>query len=199
MTLAMMFIRSSLEMVKMDPEDWAVMGWTLLVLATVAEMETAIFCVDNMSRYYGQNVCKNYKNICWIVGDDCCKRKKTCPYSSFKRKIWKNGLQKWNLCEKLGKKHLYYKKSTVNSQSQWSTTMMTSARWCNLMTSARADVVVMTSAMTSTSDQRRVRRVIQFSPKLWSTREGTWSIRWGQFFSGDIDQRKTISMTATMS
>ena len=28
-------------MVKMDPEDWAVMGWTLLVLATVAEMETA--------------------------------------------------------------------------------------------------------------------------------------------------------------
>ena len=88
------------------------------------------------------------------------------------------------------------KKSMVNSQSQWSTTMMTSARWCNLMTSARADVIVMTSAMTSTGDQRHV---IQFSPKLWSTREGMWSIRWGQFFSGDVDQRKTIPMTATVS
>ena len=91
------------------------------------------------------------------------------------------------------------KKLTVNSQSQWSTTMMTSTRWCNLMTSARADVVVMTSAMTSTSDQRRVRRVIQFSPKLWSTHKGTWSVRWGQFFSGDVDRRKTIPMTTAVS
>ena len=46
MTLTMMFIRSSLEMVKVDPEDrdcveMGAMGWTLLVLATVvAEMET---------------------------------------------------------------------------------------------------------------------------------------------------------------
>ena len=46
MTLAMMFIRSSLEMVKVDPEDWdcaetGAIGWTLSVLATVAaEIET---------------------------------------------------------------------------------------------------------------------------------------------------------------
>ena len=47
MTLAMMFIRSSLEMVKVDPEDWdyvetEAMGWTLSMLAIVAaEMEIA--------------------------------------------------------------------------------------------------------------------------------------------------------------
>ena len=46
MTLAMIFIRSSLEMVKVDLEDLdfaetRVIGWTLSVLATVAaEMET---------------------------------------------------------------------------------------------------------------------------------------------------------------
>ena len=41
MTLAMMFIKSSLEMVKMDLEDRAI-GWSLSVLATVAtEIETA--------------------------------------------------------------------------------------------------------------------------------------------------------------
>ena len=41
MTLAMIFIRSSLEMEKVDPEDLdcaktGVIGWTLSVLATVA-------------------------------------------------------------------------------------------------------------------------------------------------------------------
>ena len=47
MTLAMMFIRSSLEMVKVDPEDQdcvktGAIGWSLSVLATVAaEIETA--------------------------------------------------------------------------------------------------------------------------------------------------------------
>ena len=47
MTLAMIFIRSSLEMEKVDPEDLdcaktGVIGWTLSVLATVAvEIETA--------------------------------------------------------------------------------------------------------------------------------------------------------------
>ena len=46
MTLGMMFIRSSLEMVKVDPEDWdsvetGAIGWTLSALATVAaEIET---------------------------------------------------------------------------------------------------------------------------------------------------------------
>ena len=46
-TLVMMFIRSSLEIVNVDPEDrecveTGAIGWTLLVLATiVAEMETA--------------------------------------------------------------------------------------------------------------------------------------------------------------
>ena len=45
MTLAMIFIRSSLEMVKVDPEDsdfakTGAISWTLSVLATVAaEME----------------------------------------------------------------------------------------------------------------------------------------------------------------
>ena len=47
MTLAMMFLRSSMEMVKVRPEDLdcaetGAIGWTLLVLATVAaEIETA--------------------------------------------------------------------------------------------------------------------------------------------------------------
>ena len=51
MTLAIMFLRSSVEMVKVDLEDLdsaetGVMGWTLSVLATVvAEMEiTDLLC-----------------------------------------------------------------------------------------------------------------------------------------------------------
>ena len=46
MTLAMMFLRSSVEMVKMRPQDldyaeMGAIGWTLAVLATVAaEIET---------------------------------------------------------------------------------------------------------------------------------------------------------------
>ena len=79
-------------MVKVDPEDWVVMAWTLSVLATVAEMETADLFVDSKSQYYGQNVWKNWKNVCWIVSNDCCK-KKTYPYPSFRSKICKkNGL-----------------------------------------------------------------------------------------------------------
>ena len=48
MTLAMMFLRSSVEMVKVRPEDsnyveMGAIGWTLLVLAIVAaETKTAI-------------------------------------------------------------------------------------------------------------------------------------------------------------
>ena len=48
MTLAMMFLRSSVEMVKVGPEDLdcaetGATGWTLLVLATVAaETEIAV-------------------------------------------------------------------------------------------------------------------------------------------------------------
>ena len=47
MTLAMMFLRSSMDMVKVCPEnldcvETGAMGWTILVLATVAaEIETA--------------------------------------------------------------------------------------------------------------------------------------------------------------
>ena len=47
MTLAMMFLRSSMDMVKVRPEDLdcvetGAIGWTLSVLATVAvEIETA--------------------------------------------------------------------------------------------------------------------------------------------------------------
>ena len=47
MTLAMMFLRSSVDMVKVQPEDLdrvetGAIGWTLSVLATVvAEIETA--------------------------------------------------------------------------------------------------------------------------------------------------------------
>ena len=46
MTLAMMFLRSSVEMVKMRPQDldyaeMVAIGWTLSVLATIAaEIET---------------------------------------------------------------------------------------------------------------------------------------------------------------
>ena len=49
MTLAMMFLRSSVNMVKVRPEDLdcaetGAIGWTLLVLATVAaEIDTADF------------------------------------------------------------------------------------------------------------------------------------------------------------
>ena len=99
-------------MVKVDPEDWdcaekGAIGWTLSVLATVvAKLKQLICCDDSKSQYCGQNVYKNCKNVCWIVGDDYFKRKKTCPYSSFRSKICKNGLQKWNLHEKLGKEHL---------------------------------------------------------------------------------------------
>ena len=48
MTLAMMFLRSSVEMVKVRPEDsdyveTGAIGWTLLVLAIVAaETETVV-------------------------------------------------------------------------------------------------------------------------------------------------------------
>ena len=47
------------------------------------------------------------------MSGDYCNKKKTCPYSSFRSKICKNGLQKWNLLEKLGKEHLDYQKSTL--------------------------------------------------------------------------------------
>ena len=60
--------------------------------------------------------------------------RKTCPYSSFRSKICKNGLQKRNLCEKTGQgtpglqksilakvNHQTWSKSTVNTESQRST------------------------------------------------------------------------------
>ena len=87
-------------------------------------MKQLICCDDSKSQYCGQNICKNCKNICWIVGDNYCNKKKTCPYSSFRSKICKNRLQKWNPREKLGKEHLDCKSQLwqplikVNSQSQ---------------------------------------------------------------------------------
>ena len=106
-------------MVKVDLEDWncaetGAIGWTLSVLATVAaEIETADLLRDSKSQYCGQNVCKNCKNVCWIVDDNYCNKKKTCPYFSFRSKICKKGRQKWNLRKKLGKEHLDCKKSTL--------------------------------------------------------------------------------------
>ena len=111
-------------------------------------MKQLICSDDSKSQYCDQNVYKNCKNVCWIVGDDYC-NKKTCPYSSFRSKICKNGQQKLNLCEKLGKEHLDCKKSTLaksqpskkkvnrwRQQVEW--------RWCKQVTLARADVAVMT-------------------------------------------------------
>ena len=37
---------------------------------------------------------KIFKIVCWIVGDDYCDKKNTCHFSSFRRKICQNGLQK---------------------------------------------------------------------------------------------------------
>ena len=71
---------------------------------------------------------KIFKIVYWIVGDDYCNKKNTCHFSSFRRKICQNGLQKWNLRKKLGNEHLDYKtwkKSTINRKSTvngpWST------------------------------------------------------------------------------
>ena len=70
MTLAMIFLRSSVDMVKVRSEDLdcaeiGAIGWTLSVLATVAaEIETVDLLRDSKSQYCGQNVCKNYKNVC---------------------------------------------------------------------------------------------------------------------------------------
>ena len=117
--------------------------------------------------------------------------------------LWPKCLKNWAMSTWTAKSQLWEKvNGQQQSQSQRSTTMITSARWRKLKMSARADMVMMTSAMSSTGDQRRVecvRHVIQSSRKLWSTREGVWRVRWGRFFSGDVDQRKTIPMTAAVS
>ena len=72
---------------------------------------------------------KNCQNVCWIVGDDCCNKKKTCPYSSFRSKIYKNGLkneiyakQNWARSTWIAKGQIWKKPtvkptSKVNSQS----------------------------------------------------------------------------------
>ena len=93
MILVMMFLRSFVDMVKVRLEDLdcaetGAIGWTLSVLEILAaEIEIADFCDDSKSQYCGQNVC-------WIVDDNYCNKKNTCPYSSFRSKIYKNGLQK---------------------------------------------------------------------------------------------------------
>ena len=92
--------------------------------------------------------------------------------------------------------------SQQRSQSQRSTTMITSARWRKLKTSARTYMVMMTTAMTSAGDQRCMecmRHVIQSSQELWLTRKGAWRVRWGRFFSNDVDQRKIIPMMAAVT
>ena len=55
---------------------------------------------------------KNCKDVCWIVGNDYCNKKKTYPYFSFRSKICKNEIYAKNwirstwtaksqLCEKV--------------------------------------------------------------------------------------------------
>ena len=93
-----------------------------------------------------------------------CNQKKTCPYSSFRSKICKNGLQKWNLRKKLGKEHLDCKKSTMvkiqpskekstNDVSRWGgadvsrwrqlglTSQGWRQRWCQQVTQWRVERV----------------------------------------------------------
>ena len=134
-------------------------------------------------------------------------------YSSFRCKICKNGLQKWNLCEKLGKEHLDCKKSTlaksqqsnlvkVNHQKrnvngwhqqvdwQWRQQMMW--RWRKQVMSARADVAVMTSVGKPTACEARGSTL----SKLWAMHEGAWTIRWSLFFSKDANWRKMILMVS---
>ena len=37
------------------------------------------------------------------------------------------------------------------------------------------------------------------TPELWSACEGAWRVQWGQFFSSDVDRRKTIPTMAAVS
>ena len=71
----------------LDLTEMGAIGWILSVLTTVAaKMEIANLLLDIKSQYYGQDVCKNYKNVYWIVNDDCCNKKKTYTYSSIRSK-----------------------------------------------------------------------------------------------------------------
>ena len=130
-------------------------------------------------------------------------------------------MQKWNLGEKLGKENLDckiqpWRKSTVNRKvkvngqlpmmtSAILRNLMTSTRWRHLMTSVMADVdadvAVMTLAMMSTSDlaaHAACEHVVQSSPKLLLARDGMWGVRLCRFFSSDVDQSKSIPMTAAV-
>ena len=68
--------------------------------------------------------------------------------------------------------------------------------WRQQMTSARADVVGMTSEMTSVGNPvvREAHR--STSPNLRVVREGAWTIRWNRFFFDDVDQRSKILMVS---
>ena len=69
------------------------------------------------------------------------------------------------------------------------------------MISVRADVDADVAVMTSAGDPtvRAAReRVVQSSPKLLSTRDGAWGVGLCRFFSNDVDQSKSIPMTAAV-
>ena len=145
----------------------------------------------------------------WIVGDNYCNKKKTCPYSSFRNKICKNRLQKWNLCEKLGKEHLDCKKSTltksqrsnlvkVNRQREKSTNDVSKltgddvSKWRQLGLTWQLWRQQVNPTACVACEARGLTL-----PKLRAARDGTWTVRWSRFFFEDADQRKTILMVST--
>lgn len=67
--------------------------------------------------------------------------------------------------------------------------------WRKQVTSARADVVGMTSADNPVARGVRETRG-STSPKILVARESTWTVWWSRFFSVDADRRKTILMVS---
>ena len=147
-------------MVKVRPEDLncaetGVTGWTLSVLATVvAKIETADLLMIASLNIVVKTFYENCKNICWIVGDDYCNKKKTCHILHFKEKYakidCKNEIYAKNWVGKTGTAKVNLEKSKRSKSTVWS--MMTStdmmddvSRWWT-MTSALANMAMMTSA-----------------------------------------------------
>ena len=71
----------------------------------------------------------------------------------------------------------------------------------SVMVDVDADVAVMTLAMTLAGDlaaRAACEHVVQSSPKLLLARDSTWGVRLCRFFSSDVDQSKSIPMTAAV-
>ena len=66
------------------------------------------------------------------------------------------------------------------------------------MTSVRANVAVLTLAMTSVGDPAARECVVQLSPKLLSAHDDAWGVGLCRFFSDDVDRSKSILMMATV-